>query len=43
MEHVIFKVNKIEDDPTLSTKKLINSLKPEFDLDVGKATILKCL
>ena len=43
MKHVISIVNKIEDDPTLSTKKLINLLKSEFDLDVGKTTILKCL
>ena len=43
MKHVISILNKIEDDSTLSTKKLINSLKSEFDLDVGKTAILKCL
>ena len=43
MKHVISIVNKIEDDPTFSTKKLINLLKSEFDLDVGKTTILSYL
>ena len=43
MKHVISIVNKIEDDVALLTKKLINLLRSEFDLDVGKTTILKCL
>ena len=42
-EQITFIINKLEEDSTLSSKEISNLIKSEFDLDVGKTTILKCL
>ena len=42
-EQIIFIINKLEEDSTLSSKEISNLIKLEFDLDVRKTTILKCL
>ena len=42
-EQITFIINKLEEDSTLSSKEISNLIKLEFDLDVGKTTILKCL
>ena len=42
-EQITFIINKLEEDSTLSSKEISDLIKLEFDLDVGKTTILKCL
>ena len=42
-KHETYIINKIEEDATLSTKELSKLMKSEFDLDLCKTTIQKCL
>ena len=42
-EQITFIINMLEEDSTLLSKEISNLIKLEFDLDVGKTTILKCL